>query len=126
MRTLAILAAILAVYAEAALAAEPSPACDAKRASIEAQISEATARGRTRELAGLKKALENNKAHCTDQSLANEREAQIKKAQQEVEDRERDLREAEEKGDPKKIAKRKAKLEEARAELTEAEKPLPR
>lgn len=126
MRTLVLFAVILAVYAEATLAAEPSPACDAKRASIEAQISEAQARGRIRELAGLKKALKNNKEHCTDASLAKEREAQMSKAQREVAEREKDLREAEAKGDPKKIASRKAKLEEAQTELTEAEKPLPR
>lgn len=126
MRSLVLFTSILAIYAEAAFAAEPSPACEAKRANIEAQISEATARGRTRELAGLKQALKNNKAHCTDQSLANEREAQIRKAQREVEERERDLREAQAKGDVKKIATRKAKLEEARTDLAEAAKPLPR
>lgn len=124
MRTLLLFA--LAIYGAATLAAEPSPACDAKRASIEAQISEAQARGRTRELAGLKRALKNNNEHCTDQSLARDREAQIRKAQAEVTEREKDLREAEAKGDPKKIASRKDKLEEARRELAEAEQPLAR
>ncbi|MBL8267238.1 DUF1090 domain-containing protein [Steroidobacter sp.] len=126
MRTLVLFVTVLVFPVEVTVAAEPSPACDAKRASIEAQISEAQARGRTREVAGLKRALKNNEAHCTDATLAKEREAQMKKAQREVAERERDLSAAEAKGDVKKIESRKAKLEAARAELVEAEKALPR
>lgn len=124
MRTLVLCTFILTVYAAPALAAEPSPACAAKRANIESQISEATARGRTQEVAGLKKALRANTAHCTDKSLASEREKQIQQVQRKVEAREKNLLEAEHKGDAKKIENRKAKLEEARNDLIEAEKPL--
>ena len=124
MKTFALGIFILSSYAATTLAAEPQPACEAKRKNIESQIVEATARGVKKEIAGLQKALESNKASCTDKSLADERENKVQKAQQKVTDREKDLSEAQIKGDLKKIATRKLKLEEARAELVEAEKPL--
>ena len=109
-----------------AFAQEASPACAAKRAAIQSQIEEASARGRSQELAGLQRALAANQAHCSDASLAKAREADIRAAQEKVAEREKSLAEAERKGNAKKIAKRKAKLAEARRDLAEAEKPLPR
>ncbi|WP_027469297.1 DUF1090 domain-containing protein [Deefgea rivuli] len=124
MKKLVICASLFALYAAPSFAAAPSSACAAKQANIEAQIVEAKARGQKQEVAGLEKALRENKAHCSDASLAKEREGKILSAKQKVVEREKDLREAEQKGDAKKIAKRKAKLDEARQELLEAEKPL--
>lgn len=124
MKSFVCCAALLLVVATPTLAANRSPACEAKRASIEAQISQATSKGRTQEIAGLKKALAANKANCTDASLAKERNTRIQYAQAKVASREKSLDEAERKGDAKKIATRKAKLDEARKELTEAEKPI--
>lgn len=124
MKPFAFLASALILCATPVLAAQPSPACEAKRARIETQMSEASARGRTHELAGLQKALRANKAHCTDQGLAQEREAQIRQAQKKVQAREKSLHEAHEKGDAKKIADRQEKLDEARRDLAEAQKPL--
>ncbi len=124
MKTLIPCIALLAAYAAPAQAAERSPACEAKRASIESQITEATARGRTQEVAGLKKALKANLAHCTVQSLEAERQKKIKAAQRKVVEREKSLAEAEQKGKPDKIADRKTKLEAARQDLAQAEKPL--
>lgn len=116
---------VFVAYAAPTLAAGPSRACDAKRASIETQIAEAEANGRKREVAGLQKALRANKANCTDESLARDRAKAVQSAQREVKARERDLSEAESKGDAEKIAKRREKLDAARRELSEAEKPLP-
>lgn len=124
MKTIVLCACVLALHAVPALAAEPSPACTAKQARIESQMAEASAQGRSREVAGLKKALRANKAHCSDASLARERDAQIRGATQKVAAREKSLAEAEKKGDAKKIASRKAKLDEARSALAEAQKPL--
>lgn len=124
MRALVICALFLSVHAVPALAADPSHACLAKRASIESQISEATARGRTQQVAGLKIALKGNKARCSDTLLASEREKDIQQAKRKVTEREKSLAEAERKGDAKKIADRTAKLEQARSDLAEAEKPL--
>lgn len=106
------------------VAAELSPACAAKRTEIETQIAQAESHGRSREVAGLKKALAANKAHCSDASLTREREAKIRDARKKLAEREKSLAEAERKGDQKKIAARTAKLDEARRELAEAEKPV--
>ncbi|WP_353235222.1 DUF1090 domain-containing protein [Diaphorobacter ruginosibacter] len=117
-------ALFLLACASPAFAAERSAACEAKRSHIESQISHATAHGRSREVAGLKRALAANKAHYTDASLAKERDARIRDAQRKVAEREKGLAQAEHKGDAGKIAARKAKLEQARNDLIEAQKPI--
>lgn len=124
MKPLVLCACVLALHAAPALAADASPACAAKQARIEAQLAEATAQGRNREVAGLKQALRGNKAHCTDAWLAKERDAQIRQATKKVAEREKSLAAAEKKGDAKKIAARKAKLDEAQKALAEAQRPL--
>ncbi|MDH4610046.1 DUF1090 domain-containing protein [Pseudomonas sp. BN102] len=98
--------------------------CAAKRQALEQRIEVASAHDNTAQQAGLEKALAEVKAHCTDASLRQEREAKVAKYQVEVSQREADLREAQAKGDPEKIASRQAKLAEARAELADAEKAL--
>ena len=123
MKNWVICTALLALYGAPSFATTPISACEAKRANIEAQIVEAKARGQQQKVAGLEKALRENTAHCSDAALAKAREDKILQAKQKVAEREKDLREAEQKGDAKKIAKRKAKLDEARQELSEAEKP---
>ena len=117
-------AMFLAFTAPFTFAAERSPACEAKQAALETQISEATARGRSQEATGLQRALAANKARCTDAALAQERDADIRDARRKVAAREKALAEAERKGDAKKTATRRAKLEDARRALAEAEKPL--
>ena len=119
-------ASALLVFAAPTLANEPSSACQAKRRNIEAQLANATEHGRKQEVAGLKRALRANQANCTDASLEKERSAEIRQAQKKVAEREKSLREAQQKGDPKKLADRQAKLDEARRELTEAERPIER
>ncbi|MGB3069684.1 MAG: DUF1090 domain-containing protein [Ottowia sp.] len=115
---------LLSAFTGHAIAAERSAACVAKQSNIEAQLVQAKERGHKREIAGLQKALNANKANCTDESLAKEREKGIRQAQKKVAERERSLAEAERKGDAKKIADRKAKLDAARSELALAEKPI--
>ncbi|MGC3985247.1 MAG: DUF1090 domain-containing protein [Pseudorhodoferax sp.] len=124
MKTAVLCASLLLLGALPAAAAE-SAACAARRSHIESQISEAQARGRTREVRGLQRALKANQANCSDAVLAREREERIAKAEHEVAERERDLRDAEGKGDRRKIAQRTEKLAEARSELAEARKPIP-
>jgi Protein of unknown function (DUF1090) len=113
-----------AAYLSPAIAAQPSPACDAKRASIEAQIAEAKAHGNRQQLAGLNTALRANKSHCTDASLESARQRDISAATRKVKQRESDLAAAQAKGDSTKIAKQQAQLDAAREALTEAQKPL--
>ena len=55
-----------------------------------------------------------------------ELQARIDKARDEIREREADLRDAELSGDPGKIAKRQAKLDEAMQELKAAEAEFPR
>lgn len=124
MKHVLFLALVLGTAVTPALAAEPSPACLAKRANIETQLEEAKSRHRKQEMAGLQKALNANKARCTDEILAKEREKDIKQAQRKVAERERDLAEAQKKGDAKKIMTRQQKLDEARRTLAASEKPI--
>lgn len=118
------IASLLILAASPLLAAEPSAACAAKRTRIESEISQAQAQGRQQQLAGLQKALRANQSHCTDAVLAAEREGNIKKATKKVAQQEQKLVKAQAKGDSGKIARQQAKLDEARSELTQAQKPL--
>ena len=95
--------------------------CAVKRQVLQEKIDAAQQSGNTRELDGLRRALGNVDAHCEDASLHEERLASVKEAREEVQEREKDLREAMGTGDQEKIAKRQAKLAEARAELQQAE-----
>jgi len=105
-------------------ASAASPACEAKRAEIEASLADAQARGQAQRARGLKKALDANTSNCTDASLAKARDADIRAAQKEVAEREADLSAAQRKGDADKIARRQAKLDDARAELERVSRPL--
>lgn len=122
-----LVASLLAIACSTAVHAAdaPSPACAAKQASIESQITEAKAHNNRRQLSGLQSALAANKRHCTDASLAAERQRDITAATKKVNRREADLAAAQAKGDPKKIAKEQQQLDAAREALAEAQKPLP-
>lgn len=123
MRQTTLLSLLLAagLSATPVLAAEPDSGCATKRQVLQEKIDAAEQSGNERELQGLRKALGNIDAHCDDASLQEDRLASIEEARQEVEEREMDLREAMGKGDQEKIAKRRAKLAEARADLEQAE-----
>ncbi|SFU60667.1 Protein of unknown function [Polaromonas sp. YR568] len=118
------LASLLALSSATAGAATPSAACEAKRASIETEITQAKANGHPEKVKGLERALKANKAGCTDASLAAARDADIRKAEHKVKALEKDLARAEKKGKADKIARQKAKLEAAKTELEAAKKPV--
>jgi multidrug resistance efflux pump len=103
------------------LAADGEDGCAVKRQVLQEKIEAAQQSGNSREMDGLRRALGNVDAHCDDASLHEERLASVKEAREEVQEREKDLREAMGTGDQEKIAKRQAKLAEARAELQQAE-----
>lgn len=125
MKTPWCLAGLLALATLPAQAAGFGPACAAKKAEIQREIRAAEARGHDRQVAGLQRALKAN-ARCTDEALARERERDIRRARSEVAERERELAEAQRDGDRDKIERRSARLDEARAELERAQRPLPR
>lgn len=107
-----------------AFAEEALTGCAAKRHNIELQIRQAETHENHYRVEGLKKAYAEVVATCTDASLRKEREADVLKKQQKVSEREQELQEANASGRADKIAKKRAKLEEARDALLEAEAQL--
>lgn len=108
----------------AAESAKPQSGCAAKQAAIESKLEEAKAHGNANQAAGLQTALDEVKTHCTDARLAQERKQRVLDAEKEVSQRDKDLRQAMNKGDAEKIEKRKNKLVEARTELEQAKREL--
>jgi len=100
-------------------AAQPAgPAtCDAKREAIGRDIEMAKSKGQKQRVRGLETALAEVNRNCTDAKLAAEHQRRIRNQERKVAERERDLREAQQKGRASKIADREKKLHEAQAEL---------
>lgn len=98
--------------------------CAAKRQTISAQIEIAKSHGNSNQQAGLEKALKKVENHCSDASLRAERAAKVVKAEEQVGEREGDLREALAKGDQDDLTKRQRKLQQAREELQQAREAL--
>ncbi|PND31101.1 hypothetical protein A6B37_22110 [Achromobacter sp. HZ01] len=119
---------VLAAAAAAALGALPAQAadcsaargCAAKFCHIENDIAAAQAQNNTRREAGLRKALAEARASCTDSRLQDSREAKVRDKQAEVAERESELKAARAKGKQDKIDKAQRKLDEARAEYDAA------
>jgi vacuolar-type H+-ATPase subunit I/STV1 len=100
--------------------------CDAKKQKIQTQISYAKAHHNTHHLYGLERALRRVEENCTDESLLKERQQKIREKQQKVNERKFELKDAEQFGDPKKIAKKRKKLEQAQEELADVQASLSR
>lgn len=97
------------------------PLCQQKEQAIQHQIDMARQHDNQRRVTGLQRALTEARAGCTDARLKSEHQQKIETYKHEVAERERDLREAREKGDSDKIAKREKKLAEAHEELKSVE-----
>lgn len=124
-RSSVLMAALLALGCTTpVLAAEPPTGCAAKQNAIQRQLEEAKTHGNSNRVAGLQTALEKVKTCCTDAGLTQERKQRVLEAEQDVSQREKDLRKAMGKGDAQKIEKRKTRLAEARAELEQAKREL--
>ena len=117
-RAKAVLVAASLLLPGVAVAADGG--CAAKRLTLERQIAQAQAQGDAGRLAGLRRALDAVQAHSTDTGLRQQRLEVIQARSREVAERERDLRDAQAKGDADKIRVRSRKLAEARRELEEA------
>ncbi|WP_339080327.1 DUF1090 domain-containing protein [Pseudomonas sp. TMP9] len=98
--------------------------CAAKRQAIATQLEIAKDQGNSSQQAGLEKALKRVENHCNDGALRAEREAKVSEAEEEVSQREKDLREAQDEGDQDDISKRQHKLQEAHTELQQARDAL--
>lgn len=106
--------------------AEPHLAtgCAAKRLNIEHQIDYARAKGNSHREEGLKIALSELNANCTDEGLRSEREADVRKKERKVTESRHELAEAQADGREDKIEKRRRKLAEAQSELDDARAAL--
>src|SRR5690606_41422122 len=94
--------------------------CAAKFCHIENDIAAAQAQNNTRREAGLRKALAEAKANCSDSRLQSQREADVRDKQAKVAERESELKQARAKGKQDKIDKAQRKLDEAKAEYDAA------
>lgn len=118
--TAAAAAAFAAIPAQAASDCSTQRGCAAKFCEIENDIAAAQAQNNTRREAGLRKALAEAKAHCTDSRLQSQREADVRDKQNKVAERESELKAARAKGKQDKIDKAQRKLDEAQAEYNAA------
>lgn len=109
-----------ALPAQAATDCSALRGCAAKFCQIENDIAAAKANNNSRQEAGLRKALSEAKAHCTDSRLQSQREADVREKQSKVSEREQELKEARAKGKQDKIDKAQRKLEEAQSEYNAA------
>ncbi|CPR14506.1 DUF1090 domain-containing protein [Brenneria goodwinii] len=119
-----LMAAIVLVFSGNTLAqaANVQGSCLQKEQEIQRQIEHARQSGNQHRVAGLEKALDGVKSHCTDEKLAAEHQDKIADQQAEIAERQRELSESKREGDPQKILKREKKLAEAEQELQALQK----
>ena len=104
----ALFPTLMTAAALALLATGPAQAadCSAARAAPPSSARSKTtsrrlqAHGNSRQEAGLRRALAEAKAHCTDSRLQNQREADVREKQNKVAEREGELKQARAKGKP--------------------------
>ena len=83
--------------------------CQEKEQDIQREIGYAEKHNNQHRVDGLKKALSEVKANCSDSKLRADHQKKIAEQKDEIAERRRDLQEAKEKGDAEKIAKREKK-----------------
>lgn len=103
-------------------AAQASSLCGEKEQDIQREIGYAEQHHNPHRVEGLKKALSEVKANCTDSKLIAEHQEKITRQKAKVAERQIELDKAHLKGDADKIAKRQKKLAEAESELKSLEK----
>ena len=91
--------------------------CQEKEQDIQREIGYAEKHNNQHRVEGLKKALSEVKANCSDSQLRADHQKKIAEQKDEITERRHDLQEAKEKGMRKKIAKRERKLKEAQDDL---------
>ncbi len=109
--------ALLLVLTSLSTSAFALSPCQEKEQDIQREISYAEKHHNQNRIDGLNKALSEVKAHCSDSKLKADHQQKIAKQREEISGRQRDLREAKQKGDAEKISKRQRKLDEAQQEL---------
>lgn len=96
--------------------------CDAKRSSIEEEITYARVHGNVKRVEGLETALARMNVNCTDAALRSDAQRKVAAAERKLLERQHDLQEAKANGkSEKKIAERQRKVDESHAELERAQ-----
>lgn len=128
---LAILPLVLVLGASFSTMANAAYDCNAKRAAIEYQIQQAEKYGNYNRVAGLKRALSEVNARCTDGGMLQDAQKKVTKLEQKLADKQQDvqeikadLRNAQARGDTKKVAKYQKKLQEKQADVKEIKQEL--
>ncbi len=121
----------LALTAGAVTTAQAAQSCAAKRSALEKEIAIAQQYGNVHKVAGLKKALAEVNAHCTNASVVNDARKEVAKLEKKLAEKrndisglQADLKNAQARGDMKKVAKYQSKLAEKRADLQEIQQKL--
>ncbi|WP_028221156.1 DUF1090 domain-containing protein [Paraburkholderia oxyphila] len=123
---IALKAFLLGMVVSPMVCAAQTSGCDAKRQSIEREITYAKAHGNAKRVDGLETALAQMNANCTDAVLRSDAQRKVVAAQKKLAERERDLQEAKANGkSAKKIADRQRKVDEAHVELENAQMNVP-
>ena len=119
MKLPTILLTVALVSASHGAVAQPTPGgtCRAKHEAISRDIDEAKAKGQTQRLRGLQRALKEVDTNCSDAKLQAEHQKRVDRQEKKVALRERELKEAQQQGNPEKIARRQGKLAQEQAEL---------
>jgi hypothetical protein len=118
---IAIAVSVAAPPVGAAASCDALEPCAAKACRLDAEIAQAKAKGKTRQLA----ALERGRAemvHCNDDGLKQRRKVALEQAQLRIDRRGAELKKAEASGDAAKVKKAQRNLESARKAYAQIEK----
>lgn len=129
------LASVLVVVASVGMFASASTyaaeSCAAKSAALEKEIKISQQFGNAYKVAGLKQALAEVKAHCTNANVLADAQKDVRKLERKLAEKrgdvaevQEDLSEAKAKGNTKKIAKYQRKLAEKQADVREIQEEL--
>ena len=114
-------AILLATFIAPTMGWAQSRGCDAKRQSIQRELTYARAHHDASRVQGLQKALAEMNAHCTDVSLRSAAQQKVTEAQKKLADRQHELQQAQSQGkSSEKIVARQRKVADAHAELEQA------
>ena len=118
---IAIAASVAAPPANAAASCDALEPCAAKACRLDAEIAQAKAKGKTRQLAALERARA-EMVHCNDDGLKQRRKVALEQAQRRIDRRGAELKKAEGSGDAAKVKKAQRNLESARKAYAQIEK----
>jgi len=118
---IAIAVSVAAPPAGAAASCDALEPCAAKACRLEAEIAQAKAKGKTRQLASLERARV-EMARCNDDGLKQRRKVALEQAQRRIDRREAEFKKAEASGDAAKVKKAQRKLGSARKAYAQIEK----